>query len=108
MSSPLYDYSTSAVENHRRLFQFNSLTSLTLAGFVQVVKGEGLPVYHESGHGDLFVEYSVVLPTTISASARSSKLALPCDRALLLTSSSSGLESVFRYHPDEAAKHTEL
>ncbi|ORY72570.1 hypothetical protein BCR35DRAFT_282007 [Leucosporidium creatinivorum] len=67
-----------------------SRSGVTQPGFVQTVKGEGLPVYHESGHGDLFVEYSVVLPSTISSSARSS------------------LQSVFNYHPDETTKHTEL
>lgn len=60
-------------------------------GFVQTVKGEGLPIYHESGHGDLFVEYSIVLPTTISDKARTT------------------LEGVFDYHPTETqGKHVEL
>lgn len=32
-----------------------------------MIPDEGLPIYHESGHGDLFVEYTVVLPSKISS-----------------------------------------
>lgn len=51
------------------------MTALTLslwrvAGFVQVIADEGLPVYHESEHGNLYVEYSVVLPTKLSAKTK--------------------------------------
>lgn len=38
--------------------------------------GEGLPVYHESGHGDLFVEYIVVLPSKLTEKTRASKSTL--------------------------------
>ncbi|KAF3914936.1 hypothetical protein ABW20_dc0108839 [Dactylellina cionopaga] len=31
-------------------------------GHVEVVKGEGMPIWQEDGHGDLLVEYMVVLP----------------------------------------------
>ncbi len=46
---------------------------MPLAGFVQVIADEGLPVYHESDHGNLYVEYSVVLPTTLSAKTKAGK-----------------------------------
>ncbi|KAI0775189.1 DnaJ-domain-containing protein [Trametes elegans] len=39
---------------------------VTQPGYVQTITGEGLPVYGQSEHGDLFVEYNVVLPTEIS------------------------------------------
>lgn len=45
----------------------------TQPGFVQIVKGEGLPVYHESGYGDLYVEYSVVLPVALTPKQHQSK-----------------------------------
>lgn len=36
-------------------------------GFVEVVKGEGMPIHeHEHSHGDLYVEYTVVLPKEVS------------------------------------------
>lgn len=49
------------------------LTSLHLIGFVQIVKGEGMPIFQGSGHGDLYVEYSVVFPTQLSPERRKSK-----------------------------------
>jgi len=40
---------------------------VTQPDFVQVVKGEGMPRFDEpSLHGDLYVEYTVVLPATLS------------------------------------------
>ncbi|KAH9838249.1 uncharacterized protein C8Q71DRAFT_750180 [Rhodofomes roseus] len=40
---------------------------VTQPGFVEVVKGEGMPVHeHGHSHGDLYVEYTVVLPTEVS------------------------------------------
>lgn len=46
-------------------------TGVTQPGFVQQIKGEGLPVFQHSGKfGDLFVEYTVVLPTTLSSGMR--------------------------------------
>ncbi|GAA5853728.1 hypothetical protein JCM3766R1_002876 [Sporobolomyces carnicolor] len=42
----------------------------TQPGFVDVVPGEGMPIYHLSGHGDLFVEYQVVFPPTLSDQLR--------------------------------------
>ncbi|EJD06571.1 DnaJ-domain-containing protein [Fomitiporia mediterranea MF3/22] len=43
---------------------------VTQPGFVQTIKGEGMPVFQENKFGDLFVEYTVVLPTEISADLR--------------------------------------
>lgn len=43
-------------------------------GYVQTIKGKGLPVFEQEGKfGDLFVEYTVVLPQSISNGLRSSK-----------------------------------
>ncbi|KAF8505187.1 hypothetical protein JB92DRAFT_2833119 [Gautieria morchelliformis] len=44
--------------------------AVTQPGYVQTVKGEGMPVYEGSGHGDLYVEYSVVLPSQLSPELR--------------------------------------
>ncbi|KAI8454841.1 DnaJ C terminal domain-containing protein [Phakopsora pachyrhizi] len=40
--------------------------SVIQPGFVQVIEGEGMPRHRAMGHGDLFVEYSVVFPVEIS------------------------------------------
>jgi DnaJ-related protein SCJ1 len=41
---------------------------------VQQVKGQGLPIFEQGGKfGDLFVEYNVILPSTVSPSLRASK-----------------------------------
>jgi hypothetical protein len=42
------------------------LTSSHFAGYVDVIHGEGMPIYHLSGHGDLFVEYQVILPPSLT------------------------------------------
>jgi len=39
-------------------------------GQVQVIHGEGLPRYHSSEFGDLFVEYNVMMPTSVSKKAQ--------------------------------------
>jgi len=40
---------------------------VTQPGFVQTIKDEGMPLFeHPTSHGDLFVEYNVVLPTHLS------------------------------------------
>jgi len=44
--------------------------SVTQPGFVQTISGEGLPVFNGRGFGDLYVEYSVVLPTSLTPSLR--------------------------------------
>ena len=42
-------------------------------GFVQTVKGEGMPSYESASiRGDLFIEYNVVLPMEVSQDARRS------------------------------------
>ncbi|KXN89110.1 hypothetical protein AN958_06311 [Leucoagaricus sp. SymC.cos] len=43
---------------------------VTQPGFVQVINGEGMPEFEKSTHGDLFVEYNVVLPLEISTQTR--------------------------------------
>ncbi|KAK4053053.1 DnaJ- protein scj1 [Microbotryomycetes sp. JL201] len=64
--------------------------AVTQPGYVQQIKDEGLPIYHGLGHGDLFVEYSVVMPTAISASTQKA------------------LEAAFKYKPPESTSHSEL
>ncbi|KAI0367784.1 DnaJ-domain-containing protein [Pilatotrama ljubarskyi] len=60
--------------------------SVTQPGYVQVIKGEGMPVYGASEYGDLYVEYNVVLPTEISPETK---------RRLLLA-----------LHPDSQGAHS--
>ncbi|KAH9945168.1 DnaJ-domain-containing protein [Epithele typhae] len=44
---------------------------VTQPGYVQVIKGEGMPIFeHPFEHGDLFVEYNVILPTELSSEAK--------------------------------------
>ncbi|KAG8858774.1 DnaJ- protein scj1 [Tulasnella sp. 330] len=43
---------------------------VTQPGYVQVIKGEGMPVFEGRGFGDMFIEYNVVLPASLSASLR--------------------------------------
>ncbi|KAG6908330.1 hypothetical protein DXG01_005241 [Tephrocybe rancida] len=43
---------------------------VTQPGFVQTIKGEGMPVFEQSAHGDLFIEYNVVLPVDIPPQTR--------------------------------------
>jgi len=46
-------------------------TGVTQPGFVQTIKGEGMPLFqHPTSHGDLFVEYNVVLPTHLPHETR--------------------------------------
>ena len=42
-------------------------------GFVEVVKGEGMPIFGGNAHGNLYVEYKVVLPLELSSNMRRSK-----------------------------------
>lgn len=52
-----------------RIFIIGNIT-----GFVQMIKGEGLPVFEQSDtYGDLFVEYNVVLPTKLSPALQKRK-----------------------------------
>jgi len=53
---------------------------VTQPGFVQTIKGEGMPLFERPiSYGDLFVEYNVVLPTHLSKETRrgASKLGSP-------------------------------
>lgn len=43
---------------------------VTQPGFVQTITGEGMPVFQGNMYGDLYVEYTVVLPTEINAGLR--------------------------------------
>jgi len=44
---------------------------VTQPGFVQMIKGEGMPSFeNKNAKGDLFVEYNVVLPVEISPEMR--------------------------------------
>ncbi|KAG9315307.1 hypothetical protein JVU11DRAFT_4446 [Chiua virens] len=49
-------------------------SGVTQPGHVQRFEGEGMPVFEQSGHGDLFVDYNVVLPAELSADMRRSKI----------------------------------
>ena len=46
------------------------------AGFVDLIKGEGMPRFGTGFHGDLYVEYKVVLPLELSPKMRRSKFLL--------------------------------
>ncbi|SCV69125.1 BQ2448_2145 [Microbotryum intermedium] len=67
------------LDGHKIVLQRSGVTQ---PGFVQVIAGEGLPIYHESNHGDLFVEYVVAFPTELSP-----KLRQALETALLYKSS---------------------
>lgn len=79
------------------------------AGFVETITGEGMPIFEGFGHGDLYIEYNVVLPNKLTPDLRK-RQSLP----LLLCMSdspdadlrSSGLTSAF--HPKKASGKTEL
>ncbi|KAG2017663.1 DnaJ protein [Coprinopsis cinerea AmutBmut pab1-1] len=43
---------------------------VTQPGFVQVIKGEGMPIWNSVGRGDLYIEYNVVMPLELSAQQR--------------------------------------
>ncbi|OBZ72294.1 DnaJ-related protein spj1 [Grifola frondosa] len=49
--------------------------AVTQPGFVQTIKGEGMPVFEQSEHGDLYIEYNVVLPTEVSPDMKQRLLA---------------------------------
>ncbi|GMK53526.1 hypothetical protein CspeluHIS016_0101120 [Cutaneotrichosporon spelunceum] len=42
----------------------------TQPGEVEVIEGEGMPSYHDIPQGDMYIEYSVVLPTAVSDGTR--------------------------------------
>ena len=43
-------------------------------GYVQVIEGEGMPVFGQSGHGNLYIEYNVVLPVDLGSDMRKSEI----------------------------------
>lgn len=50
-------------------------TGVTQPGYVQQIRGEGMPVFEQDDKfGDLFIEYNVVLPSSVSQSARTKLL----------------------------------
>ena len=42
-------------------------------GFVDVIRGEGMPVFGSGSHGNLYIEYKVILPLELSPKMRKSK-----------------------------------
>jgi DnaJ-related protein SCJ1 len=46
---------------------------MTRIGYVQKIHGEGMPIFEQSSHGDLFVEYNVVLPVELHPELRRSE-----------------------------------
>jgi DnaJ-class molecular chaperone len=60
---------------------------VTQPGYVQTIKGEGMPLFERpTSYGDLFVEYNVVIPTHLSKETRrgASKLGSPSPGATLM------------------------
>ncbi|KAB5591899.1 DnaJ-related protein spj1 [Ceratobasidium theobromae] len=49
-------------------------TNVTQPGYVQTIEGEGMPIFEGTGHGDLFVTYNVVLPTSLTDDLRKTAL----------------------------------
>jgi len=43
---------------------------VTQPGFVDVIRGEGMPIFGTESYGDLYVEYKVVLPLELSSKIR--------------------------------------
>jgi DnaJ-class molecular chaperone len=48
----------------------------TQPGEVEVIEGEGMPAYTDVPQGDMYIEYTVVLPAKISDASRSSECTL--------------------------------
>lgn len=46
-------------------------TAVTQPGFVEMIEGEGMPRHQSLGYGNLFIEFSVVLPLEVSGPFRS-------------------------------------
>lgn len=42
-------------------------------GYVQVIEEEGMPAYDSPNYGDLYIEYNVVLPSTLSTDMKRSE-----------------------------------
>ena len=77
-------------------------------GFVQVIKGEGMPHFgSRSTKGDLFVEYNVVLPSEISPETRRSKSLDPSGADWVRVADIDGLELLEAFHLPSST-HDEL
>lgn len=50
-----------------------ALPFIACLGYVQTVEGEGMPIFSQHGHGNLFIEYNVVLPVELGPEMRQSK-----------------------------------
>jgi DnaJ-related protein SCJ1 len=57
-----------------RCYSSSRSLSVIPLGFVQTIKGEGMPIFEKDSHGDLFIEYNVVLPTELTTKTRRSEL----------------------------------
>ena len=80
----------------------------TQPGFVQIIKGEGLPVYHESGYGDLFVTYNVVLPVSLSPKQHKGSSYLFNLPRSFADDYTIALSSALGYTSPHASSHSEL
>lgn len=49
---------------------------------MQVLEEEGMPLFEQSGHGNLYVEYNVVLPVKLGPDMRRSKFCYALERHL--------------------------
>lgn len=54
--------------------EFLLVANLPREGYVQTIKGEGMPLYQQGTFGDLYVEYNVVLPSELSPEMKKSEL----------------------------------
>ncbi|KAG9301669.1 hypothetical protein G9A89_016740 [Geosiphon pyriformis] len=66
--------------------------TVTQPGFVEVVKGEGMPRYRSSQRGNLYVEFTVVFPTLLENETKEGL------RKLFLSKSSSSIPSANKAH----------
>ncbi|KAG8213021.1 hypothetical protein J3R82DRAFT_11413 [Butyriboletus roseoflavus] len=49
-------------------------TGVTQPGYVQMLEEEGMPLFEQYGHGNLYIEYNVVLPVELGSDVRRSKV----------------------------------
>ena len=75
-------------------------------GFVETIRGEGMPIFEGTGHGDLYVEYNVVLPNKLSPELRKRMYqAFPLPEPSLIVLF---LGLVTAFEPDKKHSKTEL
>lgn len=65
-----------------------SRQAVTQPGSIQVIEDEGMPRYQAMGYGNLYIEYTVVLPLEISGPFRTALESLPSRKRLESESSS--------------------